>query len=405
MAQTSVLVRLAEWQHARERGGTWAPARTRRWVELVVVTEESRKSTPRTFRLPTRREILAGDPSEGVPSFRTPHAAKPMRLGAVELHVARRHVILAEHGGPSAWCTLDATRGNYAGGNAHYVWVTFGDLRLCAETPGAGPVPNYYGHRFSDACAATLRRRDVRAAVAAFAAAQGGGTEPFPLVLYHGTADANLAGITSRGLLPSATGMFGNAVSLATFFGASRYARWDSAYATRDGGCVLRCVCFPRKGAVFNIGKNTRPLASATMRARLASKNAKERWFARRTATLCDHDGQWMRLRDAGYDALRLPPTFVGWRPEDATLVDADAAPAEPEWMPEKRGRDGTRRGRAAPREGRDGRVYAPVWMARNEEWAFRAEADAVLPLQYAHINPRSTSTNWDAWWRDTFVI
>lgn len=180
------------------------------------------------------------------------------------------------------------------------VWAVDDDLEEHGAIPGLG-VPGV-------ACVLGVRV-DPRAG-AAWRAARGAlpPGDVAPVAVYHGTGEEGLRGVAETGRLRPAPGMLGDAVSVGTFWKATRYAAMTQAHERRARGAVVRAYLDPGRVKVLDGRGEPCPCdRCAAERARRAEQVARERLdpaYDRERTRVADHLGRWM---SEGYDTAFVP--------------------------------------------------------------------------------------------------
>lgn len=180
--------------------------------------------------------------------------------------------------------------------SANGVWVVEDDFSEVGGIEGLGIVPRatVFGIPIADEARAiyhTVAPYLPRATVA-------------PLAVYHGTDASAVPHIQKEGLQPS-HGMLGEAVSVGTFWKATRYASRTHRYAWRQQGVLVRAYLDPGRTRVLDGTGKACPCADCgAVRARAAAyaqlRGLPPTYDAERTR-VADHGGTWKADHDTAH--------------------------------------------------------------------------------------------------------
>lgn len=176
------------------------------------------------------------------------------------------------------------------------VWVVDGDFDAVGGINDLGVLPcaNVYGIAIAGTAIAAFR--NVAASV------PPGDLQPVPV--YHGSDARVVSQIQTQGLTPS-FGMVGEAVSVGTFWKATRYASRTLLYEWREQGVVVRAYLDPGRLCILDGTGPPCPCEHcAEMRlhaAAVAQKHGLPPTYNQERTRVADHEGAWKQNYDTVY--------------------------------------------------------------------------------------------------------
>lgn len=178
-----------------------------------------------------------------------------------------------------------------------------------------------------------------------------------PLAVYHGTASSAMPAIQRDGLAPS-HGMLGTAVSVGTWWKATRYASRDAHYTLRRPGAAVVVRAYLEPGATRDFDGSgdgcpcDKCVAVRARTAAYAAANGLPPTYDRERTAVADHAGAWMAAYDTAHvgvvpcaDSDKYANKNEEWavaKPRERlelqfmTLLDM-ATVATPHWDPHQR--------------------------------------------------------------------